>query len=100
MGDWQIRGASQLGNATAMTAWPTTVTAMLYAAGTFVKGNGLTLDLGVVRDSTLNAENDYTAAWSEECHLVARIGHESRQYTITFNVGGANVGAAGTGPNL
>lgn len=100
VGDWQIRGASQFGNATAMTAWPTTVTAMLYAAGTFIKGNGLTLDLGVVRDSTLNAENDYTAAWSEECHLVGRVGHESRQYTITFNVGGANVGGAGTPPNL
>jgi hypothetical protein len=86
--DWQVRGAGQFGNATAMTAWPTSATFMLYAAGTFIMGNGLQLDLGVVRDSTLNETNDHTAAWSEECHLVARVGHESRRYTINFCVNG------------
>lgn len=95
--DWQVRGAGQFGTATAMTAWPTTVDFMLYAAGTFVKGNGLTLDLGVVRDSTLNAENDFTAAWSEECHLVARVGHESKIYRTSFNVGNVTLGLAPTG---
>lgn len=100
VGDWQVRGAGQFGNASAMTAWPTTMTAMIYAAGTFLKGNGLTLDLGVVRDSILNAENDYTAAWSEECHLVARVGHESRQYTITFNVGGLQAPPASAVPGF
>ncbi len=87
--DWQVRGASQFGNATPMTAWPTTVDFLLYAAGTFVHGNGLSLDLGVVRDSVLNETNDHTAAWSEECHLVARVGHESRRYTVPFNVNGS-----------
>lgn len=87
--DWQVRGASQFGNATAMTAWPTTVDFLIYAAGTFIHGNGLSLDLGVIRDSTLNAENDHTAAWSEECHLVARVGHESRRYTVGFQVNGS-----------
>lgn len=87
--DWQVRGAGQFGNATAMTAWPTTVDVMMYAAGTFLHGNGMSLDLGVIRDSVLNAENDFTAAWSEECHLIARVGHESRQYRITFSVMGA-----------
>lgn len=87
--DWQVRGASQFGNATPMTAWPTTVDVMIFAAGTFLHGNGMTLDLGVIRDSVLNAENDHTAAWSEECHLIARVGHESRQYRITFSVMGA-----------
>jgi hypothetical protein len=86
--DWQVRGAGQFGNATAMTAWPTSSIFMLYAAGTFIKGNGLQLDLGVVRDSVLNANNDHTAAWSEECHLIARVGHESRRYTINFCVNG------------
>lgn len=84
--DWQVRGASQFGNSTALNCWPTSVNVMIYAAGTFLLGNGLTLDLGVVRDSVLNAENDHTAAWSEECHLVARIGHESRCYRIAFDV--------------
>lgn len=87
--DWQVRGASQFGNATPMTAWPTQADIMIYAAGTFVHGQGMTLDLGVIRDSVLNAENDYTAAWTEECHLIAMVGHESRRYTITFNVMGA-----------
>lgn len=87
--DWQVRGTGQFGNATPMTAWPTTADVMIFAAGTFVHGQGMTLDLGVIRDSVLNAENDYTAAWSEECHLIARVGHESRQYRITFSVMGA-----------
>lgn len=90
--DWQVRGTGNngFGNPTTpMTAWPTGASFLVYAAGTFVKGNGLTLDLGVVRDSVLNASNDFTAAWSEECHLVAKIGHESRCYTLTFAVDGA-----------
>lgn len=88
--DWQVRGASEFGNATTpMTAWPTSAQVMIYAAGTFLHGQGLSLDLGVVRDSVLNATNDHTAAWSEECHLIARVGPESRLYTITFSVMGA-----------
>lgn len=87
--DYQVRGANQFGNTSgAVVAWPTQVTFMMYAAGTFMLGNGLQLDLGVVRDSTLNAANDHTAAWSEECHLVAMVGHESRQYTVKFAVAG------------
>lgn len=95
--DWQVRGAGQFGNGTAMTAWPTAATFMVYAAGTFIRGNGLQLDLGVVRDSTLNETNDHTAAWSEECQLIARVGHESRQYTINFCVNGRTGAANGTG---
>lgn len=87
--DWQVRGAGQFGNPSAdMTSWPGEVTFMIYAAGTFMLGNGLSLDLGVVRDSVLNAENDHTAAWSEECHLIAMVGHESRQYTVSYSVAG------------
>lgn len=98
--DYQVRGAGQFGNATPLTGWPTSATIMMYAAGTFVLGNGLSLDLGVVRDSVLNATNDHTAAWSEECHLIARVGHESRQYTINFAVNGRTGSANGTGFNL
>ena len=87
--DWQVRGTNQFGNATARTAWPTTVDFLLYAAGTFLHGNGMSLDLGVVRDSVLNETNDHTAAWSEEAHLIAKVGHESRRYTVPFNVNGS-----------
>lgn len=99
--DWQVRGANQFGNASAnMVAWPTAADVMVYAAGTFIKGNGLTLDLGVVRDSVLNATNDFTAAWSEECHLVAKVGHESRRYTFAFNVDGAAASAITLGAQI
>jgi hypothetical protein len=98
--DWQVRGASQLGNATVQLAWPTTVNFMLYAAGTFVHGNGLQLDLGIIRDSVLNAENDYTALWAEECHLIAQVGHSSRLYTVDFNVGGVIGAAAASGAKI
>jgi hypothetical protein len=88
VGDWQVRGVGQPGNVTAQTVWPDTVDFMLYAAGTFIRGDGLTLDLGVVRDSVLNAENDHTAAWTEDCHLVARVGYESRLYRAAISVRG------------
>lgn len=80
--DWQVRAAGLPGQSSAATGWPTQVSYMMYPAGTFVKGNGLSLDLGVVRDSTLNATNDYTAAWSEDCWLTAMIGHEARVVTV------------------
>lgn len=86
--DWQVRGTGQFGAAAGRTSWPTSVNMLVYAAGTFLRGNGLSLDLGVVRDSVLNEKNDHTAAWSEECQLVAMVGHESRCYTVTFSVSG------------
>lgn len=82
--DYQVRAAGQPGAQTAITQYPSFVKGLMYAAGTVVRGNGMTLDLGVVRDSTLNAENDFTAAWMEECHLIARFGHEVREYTINI----------------
>jgi hypothetical protein len=99
--DWQVRTSGLFGFPSAnMTLWPTQADFLVYAAGTFIKGNGLTLDLGVVRDSVLNAENDFTAAWAEECHLVAKVGHESRRYTISFTVNGAASGAVALGANI
>ncbi|OFW55852.1 MAG: hypothetical protein A2Y75_05405 [Candidatus Solincola sediminis] len=87
--DWQVRTTGFFGNSAAITSWPTQVQFLMYPAGTFVRGNGLMLDLGVIRDSTLNATNDYTAAWSEEFFLVAMIGHESRVITVPLCPNGA-----------
>lgn len=87
--DWQVRGTGLPGVSTEnLAAWPTSVDFMLYAAGTFVHGTGLQLDLGVIRDSVLNAENDFTALWAEECHLIAKVGHASRRYTLALRVDG------------
>lgn len=93
--DYQVRGSGQPGAAAVQLVWPTTVNFLVYAAGTFLHGTGLQLDLGVIRDSVLNAENDYTAVWAEECHLIAQVGHAARKYTVGFNVSGG-VGATGT----
>lgn len=87
--DYQVRASGLFGQSTAITAWPASLQFMLYPAGTFLRGNGLNLDLGVIRDSTLNATNDYTAAWSEECFLLAMIGHESRAVTVPICPSGA-----------
>jgi hypothetical protein len=96
--DWQVRGAGQFGNsASQVQAWQTSVKFMLYAAGTFLHGTGLSLDLGIVRDSILNAENDFTAAWAEEAHLIAKVGHESRLYTVTYATSGAGAGTVTPG---
>lgn len=90
--DWQVRTAGQPGGSSALTAWPDSLEFLIYAAGTFVRGNGLTLDLGVVRDSVLNETNDHTAAWTEECHLIAMMGHQSRRYSLPVCVGGLTGG--------
>lgn len=91
--DYQVRGAGYPGNSTPATGWPTTVQFMIYAPGTFLRGTGLRLDLGVIRDSVLNATNDHTAIWSEECELLAKPGHESRVYTVSICADGTT-GAA------
>jgi len=80
--DYQVRASGQPGAATAITQYPSTLKGLMYAAGTVARGNGMALNLGVVRDSTLNETNDFTAAWLEECHLIARFGHEVREYTM------------------
>ena len=53
----------------------------------------MALNLGVVRDSTLNAENDHTALWMEECHLIAQFGPAPRLYNLEICPDGT-VGAA------
>lgn len=88
VGDWQLRTTGFPGAAAGLLVWPTTVQALMFAPGTFVLGNGLQLNLGVIRDSVLNSTNDYTAAWMEECWLVAKLGHESRLITINVCANG------------
>lgn len=91
--DWQVGSAGLPGQVTPINNWPSSVDFLIMAAGTYVVGNGLDLELGVVRDSVLNSKNDHTAAWTEECKLVAKIGHESRKVTVPFCVNGTT-GAA------
>ena len=75
-------------NAAEATAFPATLDFLLYPAGGYVRGDGGVIDLGVVRDSTLNATNDYTAAWTEQLFLVAQLGPAAREVTVNFSVDG------------
>ena len=97
--DWQTNASGFPGFTTVLTAWPTTVEFLMFAAGTFVLGRGLQLNLGVIRDSVLNATNDFTAEWMEECWLIAKIGHESRRGVVNIcpdgTTGAADLTACG-----
>lgn len=100
VGDYQERTAGFLGvPGTLPTAWPLTVEFMMYAPGTVVLGQGLRLDLGIIRDSVLNATNDHTAEWMEECWLIFNPGHEVRRLTVNIcpdgTTGAADLTACG-----
>lgn len=68
--------------------WPSTFDFIMYAAGGFVKGDGGVIDLGVVRDSVLNATNDYTAAWTEQMYLVAQLGPNALRVQVDLDTDG------------
>jgi hypothetical protein len=67
-----------------LTAWPSTVEFLMWAPGTVVLGQGMRLDLGIIRDSVLNATNDYTAVWTEDCWLMFKPGHEVRRIVVNI----------------
>jgi hypothetical protein len=101
LSDWQVRASGRFGfNVTTLATWPVTTDMIVFAPGTFLHGQGMSLDLGVVRDSVLNAENDFTAAWAEETHMIAKVGHEARKYTITYAVNGGGTAGATAAPQL
>ena len=85
--DWQhatgwAAPAGTMGADTAPTAWPSSFYVRMYPPGHFFRGGGMSLNLGVVRDSVLNAQNDFTAAWSEEASFIGARGN--RAYRINF----------------
>lgn len=90
VGDYQERTAGFLGvPGTLPVTWPSTVEFMMYAPGTVVLGQGMRLDLGIIRDSVLNQTNDHTAEWMEECWLIFNPGHEVRRLTVNICANGA-----------
>lgn len=70
------------GNATAWRPFPTEFRSYIYAPGSVVRLNGGSLDLGIVRDSTLNGTNDLQM-FAEEWIQVARPGCEIAAFTHT-----------------
>jgi len=65
-----------------LNPFPSTVVGYLYAPGTFVRLDGGTLDLGIVRDSTLNSTNDLQM-FSEQWIQVCQVGLESLRIEST-----------------
>ena len=62
--------------------WPSDVHWYLYPEGSFLFLDGGTLDLGLVRDSTLNDTNDFQV-FAETFEAVAFVGVESLAVTST-----------------
>lgn len=81
--DWQ-----PLYDTAPATEWPTDVTFAIWFTGSYISLDGGEIDLGVVRDSTLNETNDFTAAWSEQFFQVCRRGPQGRQYTVPLQIDG------------
>lgn len=75
-------------DAAALQGFPATVIWYLFVEGTFLFLDGGTLDLGIVRDSTLNAKNDYQT-FVETFEAVAKVGHESLRVSTAIAPTGA-----------
>ena len=71
----------------AMNEFPDSFIWYLFAEGTFLFVDGGTLDLGIIRDSTLVGTNDYKM-FIETFENVAKVGVESLKITSTINVNG------------
>ena len=71
----------------AMTEFPDTFVWYMFAEGSFLFLDGGTMDLGIIRDSTLVGTNDYKM-FVETFENVAKVGVESIQVTSTINVNG------------
>lgn len=78
-------------NAGALNEWPENVVWYLFSEGTFLFLDGGTLDLGLVRDSTLNATNDYKM-FVETFEGVAKVGVEALRVVSALDVTGASAG--------
>lgn len=90
--DWQDTG---LGGAVAAAAWPTALSFLVYPAGTFVRGMGDVISLDTIYDSAGLVQNEFTGLFTEESLLVAKLGHDSRVYTVPIRPDGwTNAGYA------
>jgi hypothetical protein len=83
-----IYGAQSAG---AMLKYKTTVEWFIFPEGTWLFLDGGSLDLGLVRDSTLNSTNDYTI-FAETFESAARVGQQSLVVNSTVQANGSTSG--------
>ncbi|MBV9660448.1 MAG: major capsid protein [Acidimicrobiales bacterium] len=87
-GKGQYFNSGNAQGAGALTTFPGTAVHYLFAEGSFLFLDGGTLDLGIVRDSTLNAQNNYRI-FAETFEAAAFVGVESLEITSSIAVNGA-----------
>lgn len=75
--------------ASGFTSYPSTVEFLLYSAGTWVKGGADIITIDTMYDSTLLAENDFTALFSEEGWMVMKMCQDSRKVRVPICPDGA-----------
>jgi hypothetical protein len=83
--DQNVYGAQ---GASALLEFADSFTWYLFAEGTFLFLDGGTLDLGIIRDSSLVGTNDYKM-FVETFEGVAKVGVEGLAITSTININGA-----------
>jgi hypothetical protein len=76
------------GSSLGLADFPSNVVWYLFVDGTFAFLDGGTLDLGLVRDSTLNAANDYSM-FLETFENVVKFGEEALRVTSPLVPSGA-----------
>jgi hypothetical protein len=70
------------------TAYPATVTGLVYPAGTFVKGTASVISLDTVYDTADLQTNVYTAAFVEDGVLLAKMKNGGQKFTVPVNPNG------------
>jgi hypothetical protein len=87
---WHLDDSNAYGSqsASAMNEFSDTFVWYIFAEGTFLFLDGGTLDLGVIRDSTLVGTNDYKM-FVETFEGIAKVGVESIKVTSTISINGA-----------
>ena len=85
---WSMEEMAGSQGSGAMNEFPDTCTWYLFAEGTFLFLDGGTLDLGIIRDSTLVGTNDYKM-FVETFEGVAKVGVEGIKVASTIAINGA-----------
>lgn len=70
------------------TAYPESIEAVMYPAGTYIKGTSDVITLDTVYDSTNLTANDYIHLFAEEGVLVANPCGDGRRITVPLNING------------
>jgi hypothetical protein len=98
---WTIDGENDSGDtqyfaaqgAGALVHYPSPVKWFLFPEGTWIWVTMGTLELGIVRDSVLNAQNDFQV-FGEGFETVAQVGYQSLEIASTLCASGATGGPA------